>query len=122
MKIGIIGGGITGLSAAWTLAKKGHSVIVFEKSKTPGGLGTYIPVKNNYIESFYHHFFSSDKEIVSLARELHIEKKLTFYPAKTGIFINDKIYPFVSAMDLLQFYLIFFFVRVCCDFLVGFFT
>ncbi|MGH7245507.1 MAG: FAD-dependent oxidoreductase [Candidatus Levyibacteriota bacterium] len=121
MKIAIIGGGITGLSAAWELVKKGHSVTVFEKSKTPGGLGTYIPVNKNYIESFYHHFFSSDKEIIHLSKELHIDRKLKFYPAKTGIFINNKVYPFSSITDLLQFSPLSFFDRVRCGMMIGFF-
>ena len=33
MKIGIIGAGFTGLSAAYTLSKKGYDVTVFEKGK-----------------------------------------------------------------------------------------
>ena len=36
-KIAIIGGGISGLSAACYLAKEGHSVTVYEKNKTIGG-------------------------------------------------------------------------------------
>ncbi|HSD98652.1 MAG TPA: FAD-dependent oxidoreductase [Patescibacteria group bacterium] len=121
MKIGIIGGGITGLSAAWTLAKKGHEVVVFEKSKTAGGLGTYIPVNKNYIESFYHHFFSSDKEIINMSKELGIGKKLKFYPAKTGIFIKNTVYPFNSAMDLLRFSPLSFFDRIRCGIMLGLF-
>ena len=49
MKIAIVGAGITGLSAAYELGKKGHEVIVFERSEYPGGLGSYIKIKDNYI-------------------------------------------------------------------------
>lgn len=38
MKIGIIGGGITGLTAAWALTKAHHEVKVFEAGKEPGGV------------------------------------------------------------------------------------
>lgn len=37
MKIGVIGAGIGGLSAACELAKDGHEVTVFEKNAKPGG-------------------------------------------------------------------------------------
>ena len=38
MNIAIIGGGLTGLTAAYELLKYGHQVTVFEKEKTLGGL------------------------------------------------------------------------------------
>lgn len=36
-KIAVVGGGVTGLTAAWHLHSLGHSVSVFEKSGRPGG-------------------------------------------------------------------------------------
>ena len=36
-KIGIIGGGVAGLSAAWQLARKGHEVTVYDESSSIGG-------------------------------------------------------------------------------------
>lgn len=103
MKIAILGAGITGLSSAYELCKKGHEVVVFERSEYPGGLGSYIKVKNNYIERFYHHFFISHTYIKRLAKELGIEDKLKFYKAKTGIYSGGKIYSFSSPIDLLKF-------------------
>ena len=38
MKIGIIGAGISGLSAALSLAKNGHKVDIFQRESTVGGL------------------------------------------------------------------------------------
>lgn len=103
MKIAIIGAGITGLSAAYKLSEQGHDIIVYERALTPGGLGTYIKVKDNHIERFYHHFFESDSEIIKMSKELGISSKLKFYKAKTGVYSNEKIYPFAGAMDLIKF-------------------
>ena len=36
-KIAIVGGGVAGLSAAWQLARKGHSVTVYDEAKHIGG-------------------------------------------------------------------------------------
>jgi protoporphyrinogen oxidase len=114
MKIGIIGAGISGLSAAYHLAKNGHTVTIFERSMVPGGLGTYIPVGGNYIERFYHHFFESDTYITYIVKELDIEHKLRYYKAKTGNYVDRKIYPFSSPIDLLTFSPISFVDRIKC--------
>jgi predicted NAD/FAD-dependent oxidoreductase len=37
MDIAVIGAGIAGLSAAWTLRRAGHRVLIFERSYKPGG-------------------------------------------------------------------------------------
>jgi glycine/D-amino acid oxidase-like deaminating enzyme len=42
MKIGIVGAGIMGLSAAWALAKRGHAVSVFEQYAIPNPLGSSV--------------------------------------------------------------------------------
>ncbi|MEK7533867.1 MAG: FAD-dependent oxidoreductase [Patescibacteria group bacterium] len=120
MKIGIIGAGISGLSAAYQLTKEGHSVTIFERSDTVGGLGTYISIKGNYIERFYHHFFETDTEIIQLARELGISKKLKYYKAKTGIYTNGRIYQFSSAFNLLFFKPLSLVDRIRCGIVFGF--
>ncbi len=40
-KVAIVGAGPAGISAAWDLMRKGHSVTVFEKQEEPGGLMMY---------------------------------------------------------------------------------
>ena len=42
MKIGIVGAGIMGLSAAWALRKRGHAVSVFEQYAIPNPLGSSV--------------------------------------------------------------------------------
>lgn len=103
MKIGIIGGGISGLSAAFELGRQGYKVTVFEASPTLGGLGSYLSVGVGYLERYYHHFFTSDGALIQLINDLGLAEKLTFYPAKTGIFRDGLVYPFSSALDVLKF-------------------
>ena len=120
MRIGIIGAGITGLAAAYELIKKGHEVVIFERSSVPGGLGTYLPVGDSYLERYYHHFFESDTLIKRYAAELGISDKLHFYSAKTSIYINGRIYPFNSPADLLRYDQLSFVDRIRCGITTGF--
>jgi protoporphyrinogen oxidase len=72
MNVAIIGGGLTGLSAAYTLTKSGHTVTVFEKAPFLGGLAHGFKAKNWdwTLESAYHHFFTNDETLITLAKEI----------------------------------------------------
>ncbi|MGV8163174.1 MAG: NAD(P)/FAD-dependent oxidoreductase [Candidatus Nanoarchaeia archaeon] len=99
MKIGIIGGGIAGLAAAYELQKKNHDVHIFDTNI--GGLaqadGKYV------IEPFYHHFFLSDKDLIALIKDLNIETKIIKKETPMGFYVNGQLYSFTSALDLLKF-------------------
>lgn len=103
MNIAIIGAGFTGLSAAYQLTKKGHTVTVFEKDSLPGGLAIgYKEKKWDWsLEKHYHHWFANDNHILNLAKEIN-------YPViiprpKTAVFIDEKIYQLDSPISLLRF-------------------
>lgn len=103
MKIGIIGAGFTGLSAGYQLAKRGHEVIIFEKDNKPGGLAVgYKEKKWEWtLEKHYHHWFTNDTSVLSLAREIN-HPVYTKKP-QTNWFVHDKIYKFVSLKAALTF-------------------
>ncbi len=87
MKIGIIGGGITGLTVALRLSRSGHAVTVYEQD-TPGGLASGFSINdktNTTLERYYHHIFSTDHAFIRLIAENDLEKNLTWHPSKTGI-------------------------------------
>lgn len=102
-KITIIGGGITGLSAAYLAAKDGWDVTVLEGSSQPGGLIRTFQIAGNRLEHFYHHFFTNDEELFWLLQELSLNDKMDFKKTTLGIFRNNKIYDFNGLKDLLKF-------------------
>lgn len=102
-KLTIIGGGITGLSAAYIAAKDGWEVTVLESSSEIGGLIKTFPIGGNRLEYYYHHFFTHDAELLWLLKELELTNNLYFRKTSMGIFRNHKIYDFNSPKDLLKY-------------------
>ena len=102
-EIVIIGGGITGLSAAYIAAKNGRKVTIIEASDTFGGLLNTFEIGNNRLEHYYHHFFTHDEELNWLIKDLNINDKLFFKKTSMGVFKNGIIYPFDNPFDLLKF-------------------
>jgi protoporphyrinogen oxidase len=103
MKIAIIGAGFTGLSAAYQLTKKGHKVTVFEKDSQPGGLAIGFKEKDWdwTFEKHYHHWFTNDKFILDLARE--INHKVIIKRPESSVHVDGEIYQFDSPKQVLLF-------------------
>lgn len=104
MRIGVVGGGITGLTAAHDLLKSGYKVVVWERSQQLGGLASAIKVGNSYIERFYHHLFKSDVDLVALLEELGLGEHLVWLESQIGYYHGDRIYKFGKPTDLLRFH------------------
>ncbi|HWV24240.1 MAG TPA: NAD(P)/FAD-dependent oxidoreductase [Thermomicrobiales bacterium] len=100
-RIGIIGGGFAGLTAALRLAQAGHQVTVWERGRWGGQAATF-PVADTQLEIFYHHLFQSDTSIAQLAEELGVGDDLMWLPSNVGYFADGKVYPLNGALDLLR--------------------
>jgi protoporphyrinogen oxidase len=98
LDIGIIGAGVTGLSAAFDLLNAGHKVTIYEASDITGGLAAgFKDEKWDWpLEKFYHHLFTSDKHIIYLVKELGMADKLFFPRPVTSVIFDGKIVPFDS--------------------------
>jgi protoporphyrinogen oxidase len=102
VRIGVIGGGISGLAAAYRLAKAGHDVTLWERNDFLGGQAAAFPVAGSALEHFYHHLFTSDTIIQDLMVELGIGHELIWLESSVGFFSEGKIYPLQGALDLLR--------------------
>ncbi len=102
-KIGIVGGGITGLTAAYRLINAGHDVTVFEASDTLGGLAAGFDLAGHRVEQAYHFLYKTDEYILALAEELGISDALTFHKSSVSTYYGDKLYPMMTPMDLVRF-------------------
>ena len=75
MKIAIIGAGIGGSSLAYYLGKnEEHEITVFEDREEVGGRIRNVKIDDKIVETGAGFFHSVNKNIISLADELHLEK------------------------------------------------
>jgi protoporphyrinogen oxidase len=100
MKIGIIGGGLTGLVAASRLVQE-HEIDLFEKMPYLGGCLSSYNVNDYWIERYYHHCFSGDTSLFSLINETGLSDKLEWKTGTTGYFAKNKIYPLNTPLQIL---------------------
>ncbi|MHB0857321.1 MAG: NAD(P)/FAD-dependent oxidoreductase [Anaerolineae bacterium] len=102
MRVAIVGGGLTGLSAADVLSEHGHQCTVFEQASTVGGLAGSFEVNGVTLEKFYHHLFTSDTTMAALIERLGLGDKLEWLPTTNSYFVN-RIYRLSTPLDLLRF-------------------
>ncbi|MBI2424718.1 MAG: NAD(P)/FAD-dependent oxidoreductase [Candidatus Hydrogenedentes bacterium] len=103
MKIGIIGAGISGLSTALALARRGHEVHVFQREHAVGGLIATFDFGGIPIEHFYHFLCTADRGYFNLCKELGIGDRLRFKKASTGFYYEGRLFNMNSPLDLLRF-------------------
>ena len=100
----IVGGGFTGLTAAYALAKQGYKVKVLESDSTAGGLaGTFQFSDGVKLEKFYHHWFNNDVYVPDLVKDLGMEGDVITLPTRTGMYYNGRMWKLSTPMDLLRF-------------------
>ncbi len=101
--IGIIGGGIAGLSSAYRLSQAGCNVTVFESSDSLGGLGTFFAFEDLHIDRFYHCIMPSDDHFLRLISDLGWSERLYWRDTLMGMVYESSHYPFNTPIDLLRF-------------------
>ncbi|MBU5688204.1 MAG: FAD-dependent oxidoreductase [Candidatus Aenigmarchaeota archaeon] len=101
--VAILGGGITGLTAAQECAKKGLKTIIIEKNSDLGGLLYSIKSGKSYIEAYYHHFFTNDIFLIDKLKELKLDKKIDWVYASTAFLFDSGIYELSAPQHILFF-------------------
>jgi protoporphyrinogen oxidase len=105
MNIGIIGAGVTGLTAAYDLTRQGHTVTVYEARPYAGGLaaGFHDARWEWSLDRFYHHWFATDNDIIGLIKELGAKDRLFFPRPTTSVYYQGRLYPVDSPIPVLKF-------------------
>jgi protoporphyrinogen oxidase len=104
MSVGIVGGGIMGISLGYFLSQQGVKVEIFEASPVMGGLvGSIILEDGTPVDRFYHTILSSDSHLCRLCTELNIADKLRFRETKMGFYHQGEIHSMNNVIEFLRF-------------------
>ena len=101
--IGIVGGGIAGLAAAYRLQEHGHDVRVFEASEQVGGLAAVYETSGDPVEQFYHHLSKSEETIVELAAELGLGGDVEWRIGKNAYYVDGIVHPMDTPWEILAY-------------------
>ena len=103
MRIGILGGGITGLTSAFYLLRAGAEVTIIESRAQLGGLATYFNFGPFCWDKFYHCILTSDQPLLKLIDDLGLTSELRWTETKVGFFADNVLHPMTSSLDFLRF-------------------
>ncbi len=114
----VIGGGVTGLTTAYRLGKAGFTVAVIEQNPEAGGMLSSFFTGGSRLEHIYHHIFTSDTHVRSLADELGLGDQIEWFHPRDALLSGGRLYPFTGPLDLLRFRAIPFLDRIRTGLLV----
>jgi protoporphyrinogen oxidase len=99
----VIGGGPAGLKAAHVLAKGGAQVTLLESAPVLGGLASSFDLQGVRIERYYHFICKGDDHLVDTLAELGLSHRLHWRDSRMAYFVDGRLYPFLTPLDLLRF-------------------
>jgi len=102
-RVGIVGGGVLGVSLALRLAQAGARVTVLERGPSLGGLAGTIDFGGHEVDRFYHVITPADQRMIAMAEEVGLGDQLRFTPVGAGFFSNGEMHDFNGVGDLLRF-------------------
>jgi len=102
-RVGIVGGGVLGVSLALRLAQRGAQVTVVERGPGLGGLAGTFDFSGHEVDRFYHVITPSDERMIAMAEEVGLGEELRFTPVGAGFFSDGEMHDFNGIGDLLRF-------------------
>jgi protoporphyrinogen oxidase len=102
-KIGIVGGGMLGLTLALRLAESGFNVTVLEKSTGIGGVLKPARIGNYSWDQFYHVILLSDMHLRKLIEELGLTDRIEWGETRTGFYTDGRLYSMSNTLEFLSF-------------------
>jgi protoporphyrinogen oxidase len=106
MRIGIIGGGPTGLALGYRLSGEGRAVVVFERDTQLGGLATHHDYGPFVWDRFYHVILPSDTHLIRFLSDIGLERQIRWSRTLTGFYVNRRYHSLSSSWEFLRFPLV----------------
>lgn len=101
--IAVLGAGPMGLTVAYELVKKGHSVTVYEADDRVGGMTASFDFDGLSIERYYHFICANDQPHFDMIKEMGLSSKLKWTKTKMGYYYQGELFPWGNPIALLKF-------------------
>ncbi|MCK6572573.1 NAD(P)/FAD-dependent oxidoreductase [Myxococcota bacterium] len=102
-RLGIVGGGMLGLTLALRLRAVGYDVTVYEAADRPGGLAAPWSIGDFTWDKFYHVILMSDLNVRRLLDELGLTDALRWNTTRTGFFTDGRLFSMSDSLEFLRF-------------------
>jgi protoporphyrinogen oxidase len=102
-RVGVVGGGVLGITLALRLAQAGAKVTVLERGPALGGLAATMDFGGHRVDRFYHVITPADSNMMAMAEEVGLSDQLRFRPVGAGFFADGELHDFNGLRDLLSF-------------------
>jgi protoporphyrinogen oxidase len=102
-KIGIVGGGMLGMTLAFRLSQAGFEVSIIESAPELGGLASSCQIGKYVWDRFYHVFLKSDSNLLGLLEEFNLLDQINWGQTKTGFFTDGRFYSMSNILEFLSF-------------------
>ena len=102
-RIGIVGGGLLGMTLALRLIERGFDVSIIEGSSQLGGVAAPCKIGEYTWDRFYHVILQSDLNLISLLNELNLTDRIEWVETKTGFFTDGHLYSMSNTKEFLAF-------------------
>jgi len=101
--IGIVGGGLLGMTLALRLSEKGYRVTLVEAAPRTGGLASPAQIDGYFWDQFYHVLLNSDSNLLNLLEELNLSENIHWGETKSGFYVNGRLYSMSNIREFLTF-------------------
>jgi protoporphyrinogen oxidase len=102
--VGIVGGGLLGLTVAYRLAGAGVRVSVYERDAQLGGLAGSTEIGGHRVDRYYHVVLPTDDRVRSLAAEVGLgDDAFRFATTRVGFYQAGEVTSMSSVRQLLTF-------------------
>ena len=101
--VGIVGGGLLGLTVAYRLSGQGIPVTVYESSPQFGGLAANTDLGGFAVDRYYHVVLPTDDRVRGLATELGLGDTFRFRRTRVGFYQDAQLASMSSPKELLTF-------------------
>ena len=99
----VIGAGPMGLACAYTLARAGYKVTVFEADDRIGGMSAAFDFDGLSIERYYHFICKPDEPLFEVLKEFGLTDRLRWRTTEMGFYFNDELFRWGRPDCLLRF-------------------